>query len=74
MIVVFRYNLITRQGGGEEGGGGLTSREFSFGRKTKFFRESEDFAGNWETREIFREIRSNEVKSLGSLRIFGNAS
>ena len=35
-------------------------------RKVKFFRESEDFAGNRETWEFFQETRSNEGKILGS--------
>ena len=41
-----------------------------FGTKAKFFRESEDFAGDQETWEICRETQSNQVKFLGSLRRF----
>ena len=36
--------------------GGDNSNKVCFGRKTKFFRESGDFAGNRETRVFFREI------------------
>ena len=53
---------------------GVNSKKGCFGRKTKFFRESEDFSGNRETLEIFPETRSNEVKISGSLRFFGNVS
>ena len=31
------------------GVGGVNSEESCFGRRTKLFQESEDFAGNWET-------------------------
>ena len=36
----------------------------------KFLQESEEFAANQETWEIFQEAWSNEVKILGSLRFF----
>ena len=36
--------------------GGDSSNKGCFGRKTNLFRESEDFAGNRETWEIFGEI------------------
>ena len=42
--------------------------------KTKFFLESEDFARNQETWEIFTETQSNQVKILGGLTVFGNVS
>ena len=35
------------------GVGGDNSNKGCFGIKTKFFRESGDFVGNWETREVF---------------------
>ena len=41
-----------------------------FGRNTKFVRECEDFAGNRESLEIFRETRKNKVKMSGILRYF----
>ena len=41
-------------------------------KKVCFGRKSEDFAGNRETWEIFRETRSNKIKSSGILRYFGN--
>ena len=36
--------------------GGDNSNKVCFGRNTKFFRESGDFAGNWETWDNFRKI------------------
>ena len=36
--------------------GGDSSNKGCFGRKKKLFRESGEFAGNWETWEMFREI------------------
>ena len=50
---------------------GVNSKKGCFGRKTQFFWESEDFAGNHETYEIFREVQSNKVQFLGSLRFLG---
>ena len=50
------------------------SNKVCFGRKTKFFRESEDFPGNQETWEIFRETWGNKVKISGSFRFFVNVS
>ena len=49
-------------------GGGVNSKKGCFRRKTKFFRESDDFAGNRESWKIFREKQSNEVKILGIVR------
>ena len=45
--------------------GGVNSKKGCFGRNTKFFRESEDFAGNRETCENLRETQSNKVEFLG---------
>ena len=36
--------------------GNDSSNKGCFGRKTNLFRESEDFAGNRDTWEVFREI------------------
>ena len=54
--------------------GGVNSKKGFFRRNTKFFWESEDFAGNWETWEIFWETQSNKVKISRILRYFGNFS
>ena len=54
--------------------GCVNSKNGCFGKNTKFFQESEDFAGNRENWEIFLEARSHRVKFLGSLRFFGNVS
>ena len=51
-----------------------SKKEGCFGRKAKFFRESEDFAGNRETWEFYRETRSNEVKMSGKFGCFENVS
>ena len=50
--------------------GGINSKKDCFGRKTKFFPESDDFAGNRETWDIFREMRNTEVK-FRKLEILG---
>ena len=54
--------------------GGVNSKKGCFGRKTKFFPESQNFARNQETWEIFRETRSKEVKISENFGFFGNVS
>ena len=61
---------VNHRGGGM-GAFGVNSKKGCFGRNTKFFRESKDFAGNRETSEIFWETWSNKVKISGILRYFG---
>ena len=51
-------------------GGAVNFKKGCFGRNTKFFWESEDFASNQETREIFWETKRNKVKISGILRYF----
>ena len=50
--------------------GGVNSKKGCFGRKTKFFWESEDFVGIGEAWENFRGKRSGGVQILGNLRVF----
>ena len=40
-------------------------------RKTKFFREPDNLAGNLETWKFFQETQSNDIKISGILRFWG---
>ena len=54
--------------------GGDNSNKVCFGRNTKFFRESGDFAGNWETWDNFRKILDifgTLKKKTGTIRVSG---
>ena len=51
-------------------GGGVNSKKVCFGRKRKFFQESEDFAGVWETWKNFLGDKKFWNENFGKFEMF----